>query len=77
MHRLIPKHVTTKSLEALGATLNFIEICLKLFEDNYEVRFGMYNKSMKYMLKKIPTMMTKSLSLKQKVQKPMIEIGGG
>ena len=26
MNRLIPKHVTTKELEALGATLNFIEI---------------------------------------------------
>ena len=25
--RLIPKHATTESLEALGATLNFIDIC--------------------------------------------------
>ena len=45
--RLILKHVTTKALEALGGTLNFIEIWLKLLEHNYEVRFGMYDKAMK------------------------------
>ena len=50
--RLIPKHVTTEALEALGDTLNLIEIWLKLLEDNYELRCGMYNKAMKEMLKK-------------------------
>ena len=40
--RLIPKHVTTEALESLGATLNFIEIWLKLLDHNYEVRCGMY-----------------------------------
>ena len=49
--RLIPKHATTESLEALGATLNFIEIWLKLLAKNYEVRCIMYNKYMKEMLK--------------------------
>ena len=33
--RSIPKNPTTESLEALVATLNFIEIWLKLLEDNY------------------------------------------
>ena len=32
----IPKHATIESLEALGATLNFIDIWLKLLEDNYD-----------------------------------------
>ena len=41
----------TQSLEALGATINFIEIWLKLLEHNYEVRCGMYNKAMKDMFK--------------------------
>ena len=30
--RPIPKHVATEELEALGATLSFIEIWLKLLE---------------------------------------------
>ena len=33
-NRLIPKHMTTEALEALGATLNFIEIWLKLLDQN-------------------------------------------
>ena len=32
--RLIHKHVTTESLEALGHNLNFIEIWLKLLDHN-------------------------------------------
>ena len=31
--RLIPKHVTTEELEALGTTLNFIEISIKMLDD--------------------------------------------
>ena len=34
--RPIPKNTTTKALEGLGATLNFIDIWLKLFEENYD-----------------------------------------
>ena len=45
--RLIPKHVTTEELEALGDTLNFIEICLKRLDHNYEVICGIYNEAMK------------------------------
>ena len=36
-YRLITKHVATEALEALGATINFIEIWIKLSEENYEV----------------------------------------
>ena len=45
--RLIPKNVTTEALEALGATLNFIDIWLKLLEDNYDYRRVSYITSMK------------------------------
>ena len=34
--RLIPKNETIESLEALGATINVIDIWLKLFEENYD-----------------------------------------
>ena len=44
---IVPKHVTKEALEALSATLNLIEIWLKLLEHNYEVRCGIYNKAMK------------------------------
>ena len=64
--RLITKHATTEVLEALGATLDFIEIWIKLLEFNYEVIFEMYNKSMKEMFKHIPATMTKPLSPRQK-----------
>ena len=45
--RIIPKNATTEALEAFGATINFIEIWLKILEENYEVICGMYNKAMK------------------------------
>ena len=61
----------------MGATSNFIDIWLKLLEDNYEIRSGMYNKATKDMFKQIPTIMSKPLSPKQKVQKLMTEVGGG
>ena len=74
---LITKNATTEALEAMGATLNCIEIWLKLLENNYVVRCRMYNKAMKEMFKQIPTTMIKEISLKQKVHKFMTEIGGG
>ena len=37
--RAITKHTTTAAVESLGATLNFIYCCLKLFHNNYEVRY--------------------------------------
>ena len=56
--RLIPKHVTTEALESLGATLNFIEIWIKLLDKNYDARRIAYITAMKYIFKKIPTTMT-------------------
>ena len=58
--------MTTEALEALGDTMNFIDIWLKLLEENDEIRYGMYNKTMKYMFKQITTRMYKQLSTKQK-----------
>ena len=69
--------MTTEALEALGATLNFIEIWIKLLDHNYELRCGMYNKAMKDMSKTMPTTTTKPLIPKQNVQKIMTDIGGG
>ena len=63
--------MTNKSLEALGATLNFIEIWPKPLEENYDAIRVVYITAMKKMFKKIPTTMTKPLSPKQKVQKLM------
>ena len=73
--RLIPKHVTIKALESLGATRNFIDILLKLSVQNYDARCVAYITAIKEMLKQIPLKMIKSLSPKQKVQKLMKEIG--
>ena len=63
--------MTTKALESLGATINFIEIWIKLLDHNYEARCLMYNKAMKYTFKQIPTTITKAISTKKKVQKLM------
>ena len=44
---LIPKHVKTEALEELVPTFNFIEIWLKLLEDNYDARNVAYSTAMK------------------------------
>ena len=46
----------TESLEALGASPNFIEIWLKLLNDNYDARRVAYCTSTIDMFKQIPTM---------------------
>ena len=61
----------------MGATFNFIEIWLKLLEDNYDARHVAYSTAMKDMFKQISTTMTKPLSPRKKLQKIMTEIGGG
>ena len=66
----------TESLEALGATLNFIEIWLKLLDKNYDARLIAYSTAIKDIFKQIPTTMTKPLIPRQKVQKIMIKIRG-
>ena len=63
--------MTTESIEAFGATLNFIEIWIKLLEENCDARRLAYSTSMKDMFKQIPTTMTKPLIPRKKVQKLM------
>ena len=75
--RSIPKNVTTKAFKALGATLNFIDIWLKLFIDNYDVICVAYITAMKDMFKQIPQTIIKALTPKQKVQELITYIGGG
>ena len=43
----IPDNATTKSLEAVGATINFNDIWLTLFCENYEARCAAYINAMK------------------------------
>ena len=74
--RSIPKNATTEALEALGATLNFIDIWLKLFEENYDARRASYITAMKEMFNQIPQTMIKALTPK-KIQKHMTDIGCG
>ena len=61
----------------MGATLNFVDIWIKLFEENYEARRVAYITDMKDISKLIPQTMIKALNPKQKSQKLMTEIGGG
>ena len=74
--RSIPKNSTTKSLKALGDTLNFIDIWQKLFVENYDAICDAYINSMKKMSNKIPQTMPKVITPKQKVHKRMTGIGG-
>ena len=43
-----------EALEALGDTINFIDVCLKLLEENYDVKSEACNTAMKDILEKIP-----------------------
>ena len=70
-------HATTKELTALGATINFIDIWIKLFLDNYKPRCDAYVNAMKEMFKQIPLAIKRAPTPKQKVQKLMTDIGGG
>ena len=61
----IPKDSTTKALKLLCATLNFIDIWLKTFHDNYDARCEAYINAMKEMFKQIPQTMIKPPTLKK------------
>ena len=63
---LLSKHVTTEALEVLDATLNFIDILIKLLKDNYYTRHVAYINTMKYMFKQMSITMIKSLTPKLK-----------
>ena len=52
--RTIPDNATTKTLEALGATINSIDIWLKLFRKIFNARCDAYINNMKYMFRQIP-----------------------
>ena len=51
--RQIIKYSTPKTLTALGATLDFIDIWIKLFFDHYSARCDAYVNDMKEMFKQI------------------------
>ena len=63
---VIPKHVTIEVLEALGATLNFIDIWIKLLDNNYDDRRVAYITAMKDMFKQIHLTMIKGLTEKSR-----------
>ena len=75
--RSIPDNATTKALEALGATTNFIDIWLKLLRENIFARSEAYINAVKDMFMQIPQNVEIAISPKQKIQKLMTDIGGG
>ena len=66
-----------KTLEALDATYNFIDICLKLLRGNINARCEAYINDINIMFRKIPQNIKISLTTKQKTKKLMTDIGGG
>ena len=76
-YRSIPKDATTKALKALGTTLNFIDVWLKLFLENYDARCVAYINATNEMFKRITQTVSKALTPEQKVQKLMTDICGG
>ena len=75
--RAIPDDATIKTLEELGATINFIDIWLKLLRANFEARCEAYINAMKLVFRKIPQTIKMALTPKQKIQKFMTDIGSG
>ena len=76
-YREIPDNSTIKTLEALGANFNFIDIWLKLLRENVDARCEAYINAMKLMFMQIPQTVEIALTSKQKIQKIMTDIGGG
>ena len=75
--RAMPDDETIKTLEELGATINFIDIWLKLIRENFDTRCEAYINAMKVMFRQIPQTTKIALTPKQKVQRLMTDIGGG
>ena len=61
----IPKDATPKSLKELCATLNFIDIWLNFFPENYSTRCYAYVNAMTEMFKQIPLTIKKALTPKK------------
>ena len=55
-------------LEALGATINFIDTWIKLFLEHFNDRCDVYINAMKDMFKQIPQTIKIALTPKQKFQ---------
>ena len=66
-----------KTLEALGATINFIDIWIKLLCENFDVRCEAYINAIKRMFMQMPQTVKIALTSKQKISKPMTDICGG
>ena len=75
--RSIPDYATIRTLEELGAIINFIDIWLKLLREIYDARCEAYINAMKVMFRQMPQTIKIALTPKQKVQKLMADIGGG
>ena len=76
-YRTLPNDATIKTLKSLGATFNFIDICLKLFRGNYCARSESYINAMKEIFMQIPQNVERKLTSKEKTQKLLTDIGGG
>ena len=74
--RVIPKNAITSELQALGATLKFIDCWLKHFQHNYQLRLITYLGSMIKLFKQIPNMKYKPLIQDKKDQFLWSDIGG-
>ena len=61
----ITKNTSIEALVSLVSTLNYIDKCLKLFEDYYDTRCVAYITVMKDMFKQIPQTMSKPLNTKK------------
>ena len=64
--RAIPNDATIKTLESLGATFNFIDICHKHFRGNHCARSESYSNDMEEMFKQIPQNVERALTSKEK-----------
>ena len=75
--REILNDATIKTLEALSATFNFIDIWLKQLCENNCARSESYINALKEMFMKIPQNVEIALTPKEKIQKLMTDIGVG
>ena len=64
--RAIPDNETIKTLESLGATINFIDIWLTLLRENFNARCDAYINAIKVMLRKYLKLLKYHLLLRKK-----------
>ena len=73
----IPDDATIKELGALGDTINFIDIWLKLLREKFDARCEEYINARKFMFRQIPQRIKIAPTPIKKLQKLMTDIGGG